>query len=89
MSSDYGDFCREMRERRKKSKIKNYFKAHEENGIINKLIKLGAAEKAEGVYRLEDNDIYPYKGWVRNFRNNKSCSLKYWLKQIIKEEKME
>lgn len=60
--------------------------AHAPDGIIEKLEKLGAVFKTDGVWRLGDDDFYPYKGWVRNFRTNKGCSIDYYFNVLKKGE---
>ena len=84
--NDYGDFCREMRERRKEGKKATQEKAHREGGLIDKIEEMGAEFKTAGVWRLGDDDIYPYRGWVRNVRTNKSCSIDYWLNVLMKRK---
>lgn len=60
--------------------------AHSPDGIVPKLEKLGAVFKTDGVWRLGDNDFYPYRGWVRNYRTNKGCSIDYFFNVLEKKE---
>lgn len=60
--------------------------AHAPTGIIPKLEKLGAVFKTDGVWRLGDNAFYPYKGWDRNYRTNKGCSISYFFEVLEKRK---
>lgn len=42
--------------------------------------------KTDGVWRLGDNDFYPYRGWVRNYRTNKGCSIDYFFNVLEKRK---
>lgn len=88
MTSDYGDFCREMREARKESirkygyseRSQYYMDLAEE--FAKNLLKLGAKFMTAGVYRLGNFDFYPRKSNARDFRTNEFFTQEEALEKI-------
>jgi hypothetical protein len=65
MADTYKALRQHQKERRKNNET--YWK--------NKMENVGAKFLTEGVYRLGDFDIYPARGYARNYKTNKRTSI--------------
>ena len=65
MADTYKALRQHQKERRKNNET--YWKSKIEN--------VGAKFLTEGVYRLGDFDIYPARGYARNYKTNKRTSI--------------
>lgn len=65
MADTYNALRQYQKEKRKNNET--YWKS--------KIDKVGAKFLTEGVYRLGDFDIYPARGYARNYKTNKRTSI--------------
>ena len=73
MADTYNALRQHQNEKRKNNEA--YWKSKIEN--------VGAKFLTEGVYRLGDFDIYPARGYARNYKTNKRTSIE---RVIVKKE---
>lgn len=73
MADTYNALRQHQKEKRKNNET--YWKS--------KIESVGAKFLTEGVYRLGDFDIYPTRGYARNYKTNKRTSIE---KAIVKKE---
>lgn len=71
---DMADTFRAMREYKRQKRWSSEFT------WTRKLEDAGARFLTDGVYRLGDFDIYPARGYARNYRNNRRTSIGMVLK---------